>query len=93
MPTYTYECSACGHRFDALESMSSMPQKTCPKCSKDTLSRVIGTGAGLLFKGSGFYATDYKKGTTASKKVSDSDSQVGCSCCKAGSDSCPASKG
>ena len=62
MPTYEYECGACGHRFEKKQSMTAAPVKTCPKCSKKKVTRLIGAGAGLIFKGAGFYATDYRKG-------------------------------
>jgi len=58
MPTYEYQCEACGHRFDRFQNMSDSPIKVCPECGGD-VRRLIGTGAGILFKGSGFYATDY----------------------------------
>ncbi len=61
MPTYDYECSSCGHAFDALQTMAEPKLKRCPSCNKDSLLRLIGTGSGLIFKGSGFYETDYKK--------------------------------
>ena len=61
MPTYQYECDACGHSFEVLQSMLDKKLKKCPKCSKMKLHRLIGTGAGVIFKGSGFYETDYKK--------------------------------
>src|SRR4029079_7427329 len=60
MPTYEYQCNACGHRFDELQSFSYAPLKKCPKCKKNKLQRLIGTGAAILFKGSGFYQTDYR---------------------------------
>ena len=61
MPTYEYECSACGHAFEALQSMSEAKLVQCPQCKKNKLHRLIGTGSGVIFKGSGFYETDYKK--------------------------------
>lgn len=61
MPTYDYACKECGHRFEAFQSMSDAALITCPKCAQETLQRLIGAGAGLLFKGSGYYQTDYKK--------------------------------
>ena len=60
MPTYDYVCSACGHRFEEFQSMSSSPLNKCPACKKSKLERLIGTGAGVIFKGSGFYETDYR---------------------------------
>lgn len=62
MPTYEYACPDCGNHFDAFQSMKDEPLKKCPKCGKTHLKRLLGTGAGLIFKGSGFYITDYKKG-------------------------------
>lgn len=61
MPTYEYACTKCGHAFEAFQSMKDEPLKQCPKCRKQTLKRLVGGGAGLIFKGSGFYITDYKK--------------------------------
>lgn len=60
MPTYEYQCDACNHNFDEFQSMSEKPLKKCPKCGKPKLRRVFGTGAAILFKGSGFYETDYR---------------------------------
>ncbi|MCD8140274.1 MAG: zinc ribbon domain-containing protein [Planctomycetaceae bacterium] len=61
MPTYEYECEACGHAFEEFQSMSAKPLKKCPQCAKNKLIRLIGSGAGIIFKGSGFYETDYKR--------------------------------
>ena len=63
MPTYEYVCAACEHRFEDFEAMSAKPQVKCPACGKRKLRRLFGTGAGIIFKGSGFYETDYKKKT------------------------------
>ena len=63
MPTYQYQCKNCGHTLEELQTMSEPPLVHCPKCHTDNLVRVVGTGAGLIFKGSGFYLTDYKKGS------------------------------
>ena len=60
MPTYEYLCEACNHRFEKFQSITSAPIKKCPECGKSKVRRLIGTGAGLLFKGSGFYITDYR---------------------------------
>src|SRR5437870_13270979 len=60
MPTYENQCDPCSHNFDELQSFSEKPLKKCPKCGKPKLRRVLGTGAGIIFKGSGFYQTDYR---------------------------------
>ena len=60
MPTYDYLCDACEHSFEEFQSMSEEPLKKCPKCKKKKLRRLFGTGAAILFKGSGFYQTDYR---------------------------------
>ena len=60
MPTYEYVCSKCGHEFEQFQSMNDQPLKRCPKCGKLGLKRLIGRGGGIIFKGAGFYQTDYK---------------------------------
>jgi len=60
MPTYEYECDACGHTFERFQSITDRPVRTCPRCGKRKVRRLIGTGAGVLFRGSGFYQTDYR---------------------------------
>ena len=60
MPTYDYKCDACGHEFELFQQMSAPVKKKCPECSKLKLKRLIGTGSGVMFKGSGFYETDYR---------------------------------
>ena len=60
MPTYEYRCEKCGHHFEKLQSITASALRRCPKCGKPALRRLIGTGAAVLFKGSGFYATDYR---------------------------------
>ena len=59
MPTYQYECGSCGHAFERFQSMNDAPLKRCPEC-RCKVKRLIGTGAGIIFKGSGFYETDYR---------------------------------
>jgi len=79
MPTYEYECPKCGKTFEVFQSMKDEPLKTCPdkKC-KGKVKRLIGTGAGLIFKGSGFYITDYRSEgyKQAAKKDSSSASSA-----------------
>lgn len=60
MPTYEYACQKCGHQFEQFQSMRDEPLKKCPQCKKPGLKRLVGSGAGLIFKGTGFYITDYK---------------------------------
>jgi putative FmdB family regulatory protein len=60
MPTYDYACQACGHEFEKFQSITAPAVKKCPKCKKLKVKRLIGTGAGIIFKGSGFYQTDYR---------------------------------
>ena len=60
MPTYEYECQACGHEFERFHSMKDDPVKRCPECRRLKVKRLFGTGAGIIFKGSGFYETDYR---------------------------------
>jgi putative FmdB family regulatory protein len=61
MPTYEYKCKACGFDLEEFQSITEEPLKHCPNCDTDNLVRVLGTGVGLIFKGTGFYLTDYKK--------------------------------
>ena len=75
MPTYDYRCDACGKTHEIFHSMSESARRKCPSCGKLKLKRQIGSGAGILFKGSGFYQTDYrsesyKKGAAADAKES-----------------------
>lgn len=73
MPTYDYECEACNHKFELYQSISAEPEKTCPECKKKKLRRLIGTGGAVMFKGSGFYQTDYR--SDSYKKAASSDSK------------------
>jgi putative FmdB family regulatory protein len=71
MPTYEYQCQKCGHRFSEFQKITDPPIKDCPKCKKkNCVEQLISGGSGLIFKGSGFYITDYKK----KSRSSDSDS-------------------
>jgi len=60
MPTYSYLCEGCGNEFERFQAITAKPLRTCPACGKRELKRLIGTGAGIIFKGSGFYQTDYR---------------------------------
>ena len=71
MPTYEYECAACKHRFEELQSFSEAALTKCPKCKKKKLQRLIGTGAAIIFKGAGFYQTDYRSDSYKSAAKAD----------------------
>ena len=76
MPNYDYLCQSCGHGFERFQSITAKTLRKCPKCKKLKLDRLIGTGAGIIYKGSGFYETDYrsesyKKGKEAEKPKTD----------------------
>lgn len=78
MPTYDYACDACRHEFEEFQSITAAPLRKCPSCGQPKLRRLIGPGAGVLFKGSGFYQTDYrsesyKKAAEAEKKPASTD--------------------
>jgi putative FmdB family regulatory protein len=60
MPTYDYICESCGYEFERFQSISARPIRKCPKCSRGSLIRLIGAGSGVIFKGTGFYQTDYR---------------------------------
>ena len=84
MPTYEYRCKNCNSTFDIFQGINDLPLKTCSSCHTDSLKRLIGTGAGILFKGSGFYQTDYRsdsykmahKKEIESNKPKPSDSKI-----------------
>src|SRR5213080_4776077 len=73
MPTYEYLCEACEHNFDEFQSIKDKPLKKCPQCGKKKLRRLFGTGAAVLFKGSGFYETDYR--SESYKKAAKADQE------------------
>ncbi len=85
MPTYQYECESCGHGFEVMQSIKDAKLKKCPKCQKPKLHRLIGSGSGFVFKGRGFYETDYKqKGSSAPVSCPAKDSsKSSCACCPA----------
>ena len=82
MPTYDYKCDACNHQWEEFQSIKASPTKKCPSCGKSKARRQIGGGAGLIFKGSGFYLTDYR--SDSYKKAAEASS---------GGDSAPKSEG
>lgn len=71
MPTYEYECLKCGHRFDLFQRMTDPPRKRCPRC-RGKVRRLVGSGAGMIFKGSGFYVTDYRSQSYKDQKKKES---------------------
>ena len=90
MPTYDYECTACSHVFEALQSMTEPKLTKCPSCGKEKLARHIGSGSGVIFKGTGFYETDYKrKEAPKSDKKDAAPSSCGSSCPAKTSGTCP----
>jgi len=68
MPTYDYRCEACGHSFELFQSIKADPVTTCPECREERVRRVIGAGGGFIFKGSGFYITDYARSSDYKEK-------------------------
>ncbi|GHT41109.1 FmdB family transcriptional regulator [Planctomycetales bacterium] len=95
MPTYEYHCDSCSHELEEFQSISDTPLKKCPKCGKNKLRRLISGGAGVVFKGSGFYQTDYRSESyksSAKKEKAPAESSAhpaSCGCCRAAS-KCPA---
>ncbi len=97
MPTYDYKCSNCEHLFEEFQSITAKPLKKCPECGKMSLKRLLGTGAGIIFKGSGFYETDYrsdsyKKAAESDKKPDTKTEKKDTAACAKSCDSCPAAK-
>jgi len=84
MPTYEYECTSRNYRFEIFQNIKDEPLKSCPKCNKN-LKRLIGGGSGIIFKGSGFYATDYRK---KSDKEKESKKEMPCPKIKEGCSGC-----
>lgn len=77
MPTYDYECDACGHKFELYQGINDEKKRKCPECNKLKLRRLIGTGAAIVFKGSGFYQTDYRSESYNKAKAADKPSDGG----------------
>lgn len=69
MPTYEYQCGACGHKFDKFQTITAPCKRKCPKCKKCKLVRLIGAGSGVIFKGPGFYQTDYRSAQYKKEKA------------------------
>lgn len=76
MPTYEYRCDNCKHEFEKFQSITSGPIRKCPKCGKKKVKRLISSGAGMIFKGSGFYITDYRDQGYKDKAKADSGSST-----------------
>ncbi len=77
MPTYEYVCEACDHAFEQFQSITASPLRKCPDCGKSKLKRLIGTGAGVIFKGSGFYETDYRSDSYRKAAKAEKDAASG----------------
>ena len=90
MPTYDYECDHCGHTFELFQSISEPVKKKCPECGKSKLRRLFGTGAAVMFKGSGFYQTDYR--SESYKKAAEKDKPASETKSEGKSDAKPKSK-
>ena len=96
MPTYDYRCNGCGHELELFQSMKDKPKKKCPECGKNQLERLIGLGAGVIFKGGGFYETDYR--SDSYKKAAEADKKPAtdggsCACGKKTKTECASGKG
>jgi len=92
MPTYDYRCNACEHEFELFQSMKDRPKKKCPECGKSALERLIGTGAGVIFKGGGFYETDYRSESYKKAAEADKKAATGASSGEGGGGSCACGK-
>ena len=76
MPTYDYECSQCHHQWEVFQSITAKPLRKCPECGKLKAKRIIGAGGGIIFKGSGFYETDYRSSSYKKAAAADSKAQA-----------------
>jgi putative FmdB family regulatory protein len=90
MPTYDYECGACGHKFEKYQSITAKPIRVCPACGQRKVKRLIGTGSGVIFKGSGFYQTDYR--SSSYREAAKKDKPAGDSASAAEPSAKPAAK-
>ena len=77
MPTYDYECDACGHKLELFQTISDAAKRKCPACGKLKLRRLFGTGGAIVFKGSGFYGTDYRSESYKKAEKADKKSEKG----------------
>ncbi|MBM4019402.1 MAG: zinc ribbon domain-containing protein [Planctomycetes bacterium] len=104
MPTYEYRCDACGHEFERVQRITARPVRTCPSCRRRKVRRLLGTGVALIFKGPGFYATDYRSSSykEAAKKDAapapapaskEASGAAACEACTKEPKSCPRKKG
>ena len=91
MPTYEYECRSCKHQFEKFESIMAKPVAACPKCKKSA-RRLISAGGGVLFKGSGFYETDYRSANYKKGAAADTKPAAKPAACASGSGSCASGK-
>jgi putative FmdB family regulatory protein len=92
MPTYEYACAACGHKFEEFQSITAAPIKKCPSCKKNKVQRLISSGAGFIFKGSGFYITDYRSDSYKNAAKSDASAASPAAAKSEGAKAEPASK-
>ena len=92
MPTYEYRCSKCRYEFEKLQAMSEAAVKKCPKCKRLAVRRLISTGVGVIFKGTGFYATDYKNKKSTEEKNKTGSSAKSCSSYAPSPNSCSSCK-
>ena len=93
MPTYDYECQACEHAFERFQSITAKPVRMCPECRARRVKRLIGAGAAVIFKGSGFYQTDYRSAEYKRRKSEDKPSSDSKSDSKSGSTSASSGSG